>query len=35
MLNKLYELLERARKEKDSSAEAALREAIFRLEQLQ
>lgn len=33
MLDKLYELLERAKKEKDSDAQAALREAIFRLEQ--
>jgi len=33
MIEKLYELLERAKKERDSEAEAALRQAIFRLEQ--
>lgn len=33
-INKLYELLERAEKEKDEDAAAALRWAIFQLEQM-
>lgn len=34
MTDRLYELLERAIREKDEDAAAALRQAIFRLEQI-
>ena len=34
MIDKLYKLLERAEKEKDTNSEAALREAILKLETL-